>query len=83
MFTERVRRYRPLFLTEIIKAIGTFDDFSDDNDPYSEHDFGTESKSPTNPVGLLLSPDRRILIDRSGNRAGRPERRCLGSKTER
>ncbi len=40
MFTEGVRRYGPLFLTEIIEAIRTFDDFSDDNDPYSEHDFG-------------------------------------------
>ncbi len=38
--TPEIMYLGPQALHEIITAVATFDDFTDDNDPYGEHDFG-------------------------------------------
>lgn len=38
--TNGVRRYGPTFLTEVMAALESYDDFTLENDPHGEHDFG-------------------------------------------
>ena len=38
--TPGIRQKGVAFLILVAKAVQTFDDFSADNDPYGEHDFG-------------------------------------------
>lgn len=40
MLTAGVQALSELEHYEVFKAVQTFDDFSEDNDPYGEHDFG-------------------------------------------
>lgn len=40
MLTEGIRSLADADREEIITKVRTFNDFSDDNDPYGEHDFG-------------------------------------------
>ncbi len=40
MITAGVSAKGETFLTTALQAIGTFDDFTEANDPYGEHDFG-------------------------------------------
>ena len=39
--TSGVSVLGPLFVARAIGAVGTFDKFTTDNDPYGEHDFGS------------------------------------------
>lgn len=41
MMTRGVAERGPLFTTAAARAVATFNDFSKDNDPHGEHDFGT------------------------------------------
>lgn len=40
MLTAGVQALDELALAEVLKAVQTFNDFTGDNDPYGEHDFG-------------------------------------------
>ena len=39
--TDGVNALGPTFFTRAIAAVAAFDKFSEDNDPYGEHDFGS------------------------------------------
>lgn len=41
VITEGVRAGGDEFVRNVVAAVGKFDNFSDDNDPYGEHDFGS------------------------------------------
>jgi len=43
MLTSGVRSLGPLAISRILTAVRQFADFSADNDPYGEHDFGSFS----------------------------------------
>ncbi len=38
--TPGIRERGPAFVIVVARAVQTFDDFTSDNDPYGEHDFG-------------------------------------------
>jgi hypothetical protein len=38
--TDGVRANGPKFVTEVCQAVAAFDDFTPENDPYGQHDFG-------------------------------------------
>ena len=40
MITSGISSLEPETQTEILEKVSTFDDFTDDNDPYKERDFG-------------------------------------------
>ena len=40
MMTRGIASLEPEIRTEILEKISTFDDFTEDNDPYKERDFG-------------------------------------------
>lgn len=40
MLTAGISAKSPAFILQVIGAVRTFDDFSNANDPHSEHDFG-------------------------------------------
>lgn len=40
MMTHGIASLEPKIRTEILEKVSTFDDFTDDNDPYKERDFG-------------------------------------------
>lgn len=41
MTTQGIQSEGNEFLTKVLKAVVAFDDFTPDNDPYGEHDFGS------------------------------------------
>ena len=41
MLTAGVQALPELTLVDVMKAVQSFNDFSEDNDPYGEHDFGS------------------------------------------
>lgn len=43
MLTAGAQALDELVLAEVIKAVQTFNDFTEENDPYGEHDFGSFS----------------------------------------
>ena len=45
MVTRGIAALRPETVSEIAAAVASFDDFSADNDPHGEHDFGALSVS--------------------------------------
>jgi hypothetical protein len=40
VITAGIRWLGPVFLVEVLKQVREFADFTSDNDPYGEHDFG-------------------------------------------
>lgn len=41
LFTQGIQAFSTQEQTEIWQAVSTFDDFTEDNDPHKEHDFGS------------------------------------------
>lgn len=41
MVTAGVQAYGPIRVAELCRLVSQFDDFTEDNDPYGEHDFGS------------------------------------------
>ena len=41
MLTAGIHETGPKFVQEVVAAVQAFDDFTRDNDPYDEHDFGS------------------------------------------
>lgn len=41
LLTTGVTGLEPKLMAELIEAVRTFDDFTQDNDPHGEHDFGS------------------------------------------
>jgi hypothetical protein len=39
--TQGISGNTPEFISEVMKAVADFDTFTEDNDPHSEHDFGS------------------------------------------
>jgi hypothetical protein len=53
-FTQGVRALGDAFVSEALKAVRDFSDFSPENDPYVEHDFGAVAV-PGRRTNLRLS----------------------------
>jgi len=64
--TNGICRLRQGAMVAIVAAVAAFDEFSNDNDPYEEHDYGISTASGEPVIWKIDYYDRRINFPSSG-----------------